>query len=177
MDTIVAQTAAAAWTQTAAVVTPEDTATASATPVPSETLTQTPSPSPTFVFKLATLSPTPKPNSTAAAAGLECKPTGQTPGDGTVYGPRDRFTATWVIQNTGDVRWDSSDIDFEYFSGAKTYVGTTIYDLPNNVKVGDSVTVSVAMAAPKSAGSYRTVWTLRKGKLDFCHVALQLVVH
>ncbi len=177
VDTIVAQTAAAAWTQTAAVVTAVDTWTPSATPPPSETPTLTPSPSPTFIFKLATRTPTPKPNSTAEAGGLACQLVSQTPADGTIFDPRQKFTATWEIKNTGEVPWDATAVDFEYFSGAKTYTGTTIYDLPNNVAVNHSVTLSVAMAAPKSAGSYRTVWTLRKGKIDFCHVDLQLVVH
>ncbi len=177
VDTIVAQTAAAASTETAAFVTVVDTWTPSATPPPTDTSTPTPSLTPTFIFLLASPTRTPRPNSTEGVAGLSCELVGQTPADGSIFDPREQFSAAWTIKNTGVGSWDSTSIDFEYFSGAKTYVGTTAYDLPNDVPVNKSVTISVAMKAPKGAGSYRTVWTLRRGKVDFCHVSLQLNVH
>ena len=119
VDTIVARTAAAASTQTAAKVTLVPTGTASATPPPSETPTPTLSPSPTFVFVLPTLTPTKKPTATSesSTAGFGCQLLSQSPPDGSKFAAKDNFKVTWKIKNTGLAKWDAATVDFAYFSG------------------------------------------------------------
>jgi len=175
VDTIVAQTAAAASTQTAANAPP--TSPASSTPPPSNTPTPTPSPTPTFFFVLASLTPTRRPTSTSeTVAGFGCQLVSQSPADGSHFAKKQNFKATWKIKNTGKEPWDSGSVDFTYLSGSKMFVGSQAYDLPDSVGVDGSVSLSVPMAAPKNSGEFRTVWTLRQGKADFCHVDLQIVV-
>lgn len=178
VDTIVALTAAAAWTQTAANISVVPTWTASATPEPTDTPTPTLSPTPTFIFILATLTPTHEPTATGqvSSSGMGCQLTSQTPSDGTHYPAKQNFKVTWTIKNTGLDTWDSTNVDFEYLSGTKMFTGASVYDLPNNIAVNKSVSLSVPMAAPKAPGSYRTVWTLRQGHDDFCHVDLRILV-
>jgi hypothetical protein len=178
VDTIVARTAAAASTQTAAKVTLVPTGTASATPPPSETPTPTPSPSPTFVFVLPTLTPTKKPTATSesSTAGFGCQLLSQSPPDGAKFAAKENFKVTWKIKNTGLAKWDAGTVDFAYFSGTKMFTGAQFYDLPKDVGIDGSITLSVPMAAPRNSGSFKTVWALKRGKSDFCHVDLQIVV-
>ncbi len=178
VDTIVAQTAAAAWTQTAANITVIPTWTATDTPVPTDTPTPTLSPTQTFIFVLASLTPTRKPTATnqATISGFGCELLSQSPEDGTHFAAKKSFNVSWTIKNTGDNPWDSGSVDFEYLSGTKMFTGTSIYDLPNDVDVNAKVKLTVPMAAPKNPGDYRTVWTLRLGKNDFCHVDLRILV-
>lgn len=178
VDTIVAQTAAAAWTLTAANITVVPTWTASATPVPSDTPTITPSPTPTFIFLLASKTPTRNPTSTAEAAsgGFGCQLQSQAPTDGSHFSPRENFKASWTLKNTGQNPWDSTAVDFEYLSGAELFTGASIYDLPKDVDTGGTVKLTVPMSAPNKPGNYKSVWTLRKGRNDFCHVDLSIIV-
>lgn len=178
VDTIVAQTAAAAWTQTAAHITVVPTSTASVTPVPSDTPTITPSATPTFIFVLASQTPTRKPTSTLSAitGGLGCQLQNQAPTDGTHFSPKENFKAVWTVANTGQDTWDSTSMDFEYLSGAKLFTGASIYDLSKDVPTGASIKFSVPMVAPNKPGTYTTAWTLRQGKNDFCHVDLSIIV-
>lgn len=177
VNTIVAETAAAAATQTAANITVVPTWTPSLTPEPTRTPSLTPSLTPTFIFRLATRTPTRRPTSTAGStSGLACQLVSQSPDDGARFDAKENFTATWKVKNTGDATWDSNSVDFAFLSGTKMYRAAAVYDLPSSVAVGDPITLSVPMAAPKNSGSYRTVWTLRQGNDDFCHVDLRIVV-
>ncbi len=177
VDTIVALTAAAAYTQTAANVTVVPTMTSTLTPTATHTPTPTLSPTPTFIFILASLTPTRQPTATGqVSGGYGCQLTSQTPANGTHYSPKKNFTVKWTLKNIGQNDWDQTVVDFEFLSGAKMFTGASIYDLPNNVVVGKSVTLSVPMAAPKADGTYNSVWSLKQGKNDFCHVNIRIIV-
>lgn len=182
LNTIVAQTAAAAWTQTAAGITQVSTHTPTMTLPPANTATTlpvgtptplvTPGPSPTFRFVLPTLAPT----SNDIGTTLDCQLVSRTPDVDAHFSPKQLFQAAWIVRNTSSRAWDPNGVDFEFFSGAKIYTGPAIYDLSGGVAIGELITLSVTMAAPKSAGTYRTVWTLKQGKDDFCHLDLRIVV-
>ena len=79
------------------------------------------------------------------------------------------------MKNTGSSTWDSESVDFAYSSGAKIHK-KQFYDLPSDVPVGQALTLSVSMQAPTAAGTYYTVWSLRRGETIFCHVNLTIVV-
>lgn len=177
VDTIVAMTAAAAYTQTAANITVVPTMTSTFTPTTTDTPTPTLSPTPTFIFILASLTPTRQPTATGqASGGYGCQLTAQTPANGTHFAPKKTFGVKWTIKNTGENDWDSTNVDFEYLSGQKMFTGAAIYDLPNSIAVGKSVTLNVPMAAPKADGTYNSVWSVKQGKNDFCHVNIRIIV-
>ncbi len=171
INTIVAQTAGAAATQTAALVPP--TLTPSATPTASRTPTVTPSLTPTFIFVLSTLSKTPTPG--PASGDLACKLLSQSPEDGATMSKNEGFTVGWKVRNTGASTWDSNAVDFIYLSGTKM-ASSKVVDLPKSVAEGDSITLKVGMNAPSNSGSYKTVWTLRQGKTQFCKLSISIVV-
>ena len=171
LNTVVAQTAGAAATQTAALLTP--TFTPSPTPSPTRAPTQTPSPTPTFLFILSTLSRTPTLG--PASGDLSCALLSQSPDDGASMNKNQSFTVSWKVRNVGSSGWDANAVDFVYLSGTKM-ASARAADLPASVAPGDSVTLKIGMNAPSDSGNYKTVWTLRQGKIEFCRLNIQIVV-
>ncbi len=78
--------------------------------------------------------------------------------DGTVFAPNVPFTKTWRIKNIGSCTWASS-FDIVHVSGDK--MGATIGDLPQRVRPGETVDVSVALTSPGKPGDYRGFWKLK----------------
>ena len=174
VDTIIAQTAHAAATQTALKVTP--TLTPTDTSVPTKTPTVTPSDTPTFLFLLSTFTFTPEPATVAAGAGdYACALTAQTPDDGATIGKKQTFSASWTVRNTGTLTWDANNTDFVYVSGAKL-TSLKVADLPKSVATGETVTLKLTLEAPNQADTYKTVWILHSGKDDFCRLDITIVV-
>jgi len=99
----------------------------------------------------------------------------QTPADGSHFTARESFKVAWKVENTGSQTWDKDSVDFAFSSGTKMYK-KQLYDLPANIPAGEYVTLNVSMAAPKSEGTYHTVWSLRRGQSRFCHVDLTIRV-
>jgi hypothetical protein len=182
VDTVVAATAGAAQTQTAESLSPTPTPTF--TPPPSNTPSLTPTLTPTFRFVLGA-STTPVRTATAVGAatstgsasdgGDGCILLSQTPRDGAHFDPRRSFRVAWEVENTGSSAWDADRVDFVFSSGAEMHKKQR-YDLPSDIRVGDSVTLEVSMAAPNPDGTYFTVWSLRRGSNEFCHVNLTIEV-
>lgn len=171
INVIVAQTAAAAATQTAALLPP--TLTPSVTPLPTKTPTVTPSPTATFLFLLATRTRTPTPG--PASGDYACNLINQSPDDGATMNRNEAFTVSWKVRNTGSATWDSNAVDFIYLSGAKMATVKAI-DLPDSVGPDDTITLKVSMNAPGSDGNYKTVWTLRQGRTEFCRLTINIKV-
>ena len=182
-ETIVAATAGAAQSQTATVI--PLTPTPSWTPLPTHTASLTPTLTPTFHFSLGgSRTPTRPPTSAAATATNTvsasnspdgCVLVSQSPEDGSHIDAKKNFTASWKVENTGSSTWDTDSVDFVYDSGEKMHK-KQLYDLPADVPVDQSVTLSVSMLSPKSDGTYKTVWSLRRGTTNFCHVDLTIRV-
>jgi Ig-like domain from next to BRCA1 gene len=184
VETIVAATAGAAQTQTAALISPTPTSTW--TPLPTHTPSLTPTLTPTFHFVVgATRTPTSiftavhpatATQGSSGSGSLEgCKLLSQTPKDGSHFNPKENFQASWKIENTGSSTWYADSVDFVYTDGTKMYK-KQIVDLPLDIPEGESVTLAVGMVAPKSAGSYFTEWSLRRGQSYFCHVNVSINV-
>jgi hypothetical protein len=179
IETIVAQTAAVAATQTAKEFTP--TLTPTLTPFPTKTPSDTPTATPTFIFLLT--SPTPVPGIvitpataiTPSSNDYECQLTDQTPPNDTTEPANEDFVIIWTVANTGRKTWDSNSVDFVYSSGARIYKSKAA-DLPNSVATGQAVSLKITMTAPKNSGTYRTIWALRRGQNEFCTMSLRIVV-
>ena len=183
-ETIVASTAGAAMTRTALYTTPSPTSTW--TPLPTHTPSLTPTASPTFLFTYGasrTPSRTPVPSSVVASSDTPptsgsldgCILLSQSPEDGSHFSARESFKVAWKVENTGSRVWDRDSVDFAFSTGTEMHK-KRLYDLPANIPVGEYVTLNVSMAAPKSEGTYYTVWSLRRGQDRFCHVDLTIHV-
>jgi hypothetical protein len=172
INTIIAQTANAAATQTFAVL-PTQTLLPTSTRTPTEIPTSTP----TFIFILPTATvPSPTPTLDKKASPYACKILSQTPVNDSGIPPGKVFDTHWQVLNTGSAVWDSNNIDYRYAGGEKMHT-TSIYDLNKSVSPGEEVDVYVNMKAPKDAGTYTTVWAFRVGKAEFCRMKLTIVVN
>jgi Ig-like domain from next to BRCA1 gene len=178
VGTFIALTVNAASTQTAASI---PTWTPSPTITPTEN-TETPSPTPTatVIFIFPTFTPPVIPTLTSSGGGTSsqnysCQLTRTVPAMGSVFNPRDDFDAIWTVRNNGQKNWDRNSVDYVYSSGAKIHK-ISGYDLPENVRTGNSVDLGVDMQAPKDTGTYTTTWTMRAGSKTFCTLTLTIVV-
>ncbi len=171
INLIVAQTAVAAATQTAAFIPP--TLTSTLTPFPSQTPLDTPTVTPTFIFLLPTVTPTLTP--TNASTVFACSLMSQSPQDGTHFAPNQSFTLTWKIRNTGSSNWPQNKVSLEYVSGAQL-TGTTLMALPKGLASGNFFGLAIRMTAPNVAGHYTTNWTLTASGLTFCSLSLEIKV-
>ncbi|RPJ43827.1 MAG: hypothetical protein EHM21_10980, partial [Chloroflexi bacterium] len=134
--------------------TPEIIQAATSTPVPP---TATPTPLPT-----ATETSIP-PTATQTATRLQCNiarfVADVSIPDGTVLAPGDRFSKTWRLQNLGSCPW-TTDYALVFFEG-EAMSGPAGLALPGTVLPGQVIDLSVDLAAPRGAGSYRGYWKLR----------------
>ena len=171
LNTIIAQTAGAAATQTFALQ-PTLTPTATITKTP----TTTPTSTPTFLFVLATPTvPSLTPTLELSSNPYACRLASQEPvNDSVVSGGAD-FAVLWRVLNVGANAWDANSVDYHFFSGAKLHK-ESVYDLPNSVLTGGQIDIIVNMKAPKEADTYTTTWSLRAGKEEFCKLKLTIKV-
>jgi hypothetical protein len=168
---MVAQTAAAAATETAALLPP--TLTRTLTPFPSLTPVNTHTITPTFIFILPTSTLTPAPTNVSNV--YACALISQGPQDGAHFAPHQSFTETWKIRNTGSGNWIQFKVHLVYVSGAQL-TSTTTVDLPRSLASGNFFNIGVKMTAPRVAGPYTTRWTLEAGGQTFCPLSLEIKV-
>ena len=102
---------------------------------------------------------TPPTNTTSA----DCALVSQTPGDGGSYSPNTAFTVTWVLKNTGTNAWVAGEADI-VFQGAINNVrisqGYDVFDIPNTVNPGQTLTLTGNGIAPSASGSYGELWSI-----------------
>jgi hypothetical protein len=78
--------------------------------------------------------------------------------DGTIFAPGEAFTKTWSFQNTGTCAWSAS-YSLSFVSGNAMSGSTTA--LIAAVSSGGQTTVSVALVAPSTTGTYTGYWKLQ----------------
>lgn len=78
--------------------------------------------------------------------------------DGTIFAPGAAFSKTWRIKNSGSCTW-SRNYKLMYYSGELMNAQTSV-NIPWDVYPGDTVDLTVNMAAPAAPGSYRGYWIL-----------------
>ena len=176
LNTMIAQTAGAAATQTALLQPP--TITPTYTPFPTNTPTEIPSPTPTFIFILPTAtvpSDTPTPYVSKSGDTYSCQIVAQSPANNASFASGANFDANWRVENSGSSIWDANSADYRFLSGDKLHK-SNIYDFPKTTAPGEQVDLTVNMKAPKDAGTYSTTWEIRIGKTEFCKMKLTIVV-
>ncbi len=81
--------------------------------------------------------------------------------DGTVLQPEEGFVKTWSLYNTGTCTWTAAyAIDFS--SG--TRMDGVITYMPQEVKSGGVVEISVGLWAPSSPGTYTGYWRMKNAE-------------
>jgi len=171
LNTIIAQTAGAAATQTF-VLQPTPTPTVTITKTPTEVPTSTP----TFLFLVATPTvPSLTPTLEISSSPFACRLASQDPVNNSVIAKDADFSATWRIINIGVNAWDANSVDYHYFEGDKIHKRTG-YDLQDSVPTGGQIDIIASMKAPRQAGTYTTTWSLRTGQGDFCKLTLTIEV-
>lgn len=174
-----ASTIYAALTGTASAI-PTDTPTV--TPTATETPTNTYTPSKTFTntvyyppTPVRTNTPKP-PTATATNSGWSCEVTWQLVENNQEFSPHEAFDGRWKIKNTGSQTWQAIDVDYRYMSGTEMQDGNKVFDLPNDVAPGESITITVDMTAPGTTGHFETFWALARHSDGFCSLPVRINV-
>ena len=176
INTIIAQTANAALTMTAANAPPTTTS----TPTPHNTEPPSPTVTVTFVFILPGLGPTGTATVEEISSGnsnsdYACTLFSTEPLNGTTIAPRADFVATWGVKNIGKKGWFRATMDYKYVSGDKLHEVAS-YDLPKGVDPGKNVFLTVDMATFKDSGTYTTKWALVEDDHFFCPMTITINV-
>jgi len=85
--------------------------------------------------------------------------------DNTSFAPGTSFKKTWRLQNAGRCTW-TSDYDLVFVSG-NAMTNKITFALPQTVKPGETLDLSVDMSAPNSTGSYKGSWMLKNSDGDY----------
>lgn len=128
---------------------PTATATQSPTNTPEPTSTNTPTPTATNPPP----TPTPQPCNWATFVRDVTVP------DNSVMLPGSDFTKTWRLENIGTCNW-TSGYDLVWVDGERMGAPRSV-PLPETVRPGEEVNLSVNMVAPNVPGTYRSHWMLR----------------
>ena len=155
--------------------TPKPTETPSAIPQPTASLAPTvplPLPSATPSPTVLSASPTATPLPPSA---LDCNLVWQSPPNGSVYYPGNKFSVGWKIKNVGTTAWEPGTFRFVYLGGARLAPGYQV-PLSTSVAPGASVVLSVPMRASWHLGVYTTHWGIRQGDAFFCRLTLTIQV-
>jgi len=146
------------------------------TETPGPTGTPTIPPTATFVIKLTP--DTPVPSQTADPddpASWACKMRSQTPKSGTRFDPKERFDMAWQVENFGWAPWEPGTVRAAYYSGSRLHAYDEV-PLRETVATDQWTQIMVPMVAPRSSGSYTTVWALWRGDQEFCRMTVTIVV-
>jgi hypothetical protein len=85
--------------------------------------------------------------------------------DGTAAVPGAVFDKIWRVKNTGTSTW-SSAYTLAWIDGDKMGAAESV-PLPNEVRPGETVDISVKLTAPAKAGTYQTYFRLRNTSGQF----------
>ena len=198
LDAIIANTAAAAQTQTASFFTTIPSSKPTYTPEATETNTMSPSPTETYAVVTETLVPGgfleeggydyqeataygSRKSSNSSPGKLtnqlwNCGIISQTPSLGAEFEPGTTFTATWVIWNNGTETWPKKSVDVVHYSGAYIQTGRKYMDIPAAVAPRSKISISIEFQSPNRPETYSAHWSLKNGNTYFCSMKIFIVV-
>ena len=105
----------------------------------------------------------------------ECKIVEKSPVKGSVIQQGLNIDAFWTVLNTGTKAWPNYGVDFIYMSGLRSE-SRVLRDLSTTVSPGSKITLRVPLTAPKNAGIYNAIWTLKVGNRYFCAMKITFEV-
>jgi len=79
--------------------------------------------------------------------------------DGTVFSPGESFTKTWRVKNIGTCTWTTGYTLI--FNGGSQMGGVSPTLLTGNVSPGETIDISVNLAAPATTGDYLGNWQIQ----------------
>lgn len=79
--------------------------------------------------------------------------------DGTDFSPGESFTKTWTLKNTGYCDWNT-DYKIDFKSGDQMS-GPDAQDITDETDPDESITISIDLVAPSSAGTYTGYWQMQ----------------
>ena len=180
----IANTLAAAKTE--AVQSVYQTLTQAAALTPSATLrppTKTPRPTAnkakTNIAQTATkkAAATKKPTVSPTSGDYKCFITSEKPLSGDSITKGTNFDFKLTIRNDGTETWKPSTVDFIYLSGPKFQKSTNVVKLTADVLPGQSVKLSVDMAANSAKGTQNINWALEHGAGNFfCYAGITITI-
>jgi len=112
---------------------------------------------------LPSLTPAPVPTATLPAGTFaHCASAGlisESPPDRTIFHPGQNFWKTWRLRNNSSCTWTPNYKLI--FWGGERMGGLTQYNLPQTVSPSQTVDLSILLAAPAAAGTYKGEWKLQ----------------
>jgi uncharacterized protein YraI len=108
-----------------------------------------------------------------------CMLVSQSPADGTTVGIGTPFSTTWVLQNTGIVKWDQNEYDITFvgaYGNVYLHTGPDVYDLTTSVEPGMTYNFTVSMLAPFGPGQFGELWQVSYGSQAICQFWVYIVV-
>ena len=78
--------------------------------------------------------------------------------DGTTFSPGAAFTKIWRLKNVGTCTWTTA---YSAVFSSGDAMGATSAPMPKSVAPGETVDISIGLAAPSTNGHYRGYWKLR----------------
>lgn len=134
--------------------------TPSVTPSPTITPTATEAPPTATVQVLdVTSTPTSRPTQPTATDDNAAWAGDVTIPDGTIIKPGSSFVKTWAIRNTGKTTW-TKEFRLMYIDGIMDANQALFVNLPQEVKPGETVNVSVTFISPSELGTHYSYWRL-----------------
>lgn len=124
-----------------------------ALPDPTEVPATTPQPTQPPVASTPAPTPPPKPCNWAQFISDVTVP------DGSLLSVGEDFTKTWQLKNIGTCTW-TTDYELVYVEGER-FGSPHVVALPDEVKPGESIELSLEMEAPQQPGEYQGDWKLR----------------
>ncbi len=113
--------------------------------------------------------PTPVTTPPSGTTSGDCTLVSQTPADGGTFSAGTPLSVTWVLKNTGVNPWLMGEADIA-FQGALNNVrlsqGYDVYDIPQTVNPGQTITITGNGIAPSTAGSYGELWAIIQNTPD-----------
>lgn len=148
--------------------TPTATATFTALP-PTATATLTSVPTPTLILETLTPAATITKAYTNAPCVYSATVVSEDPQDSQEYTAEETFTKTWTLKNSGTCAWDGTSWrltaanapgDTEFTDASSYKMDELSSPKKSVVIVGDSITISLKMHAPKQWGTFTENWQL-----------------
>jgi len=81
--------------------------------------------------------------------------------DGTIFAPNADFKKTWRLKNIGSCSW-TTDYDLVFVEDERMN-GNKAIALPEKIRPGEILNISVNLTSPGQAGNHRGYWMLRSG--------------
>lgn len=101
---------------------------------------------------------------------LDCTPVNNVPRDNTVFHGNDTFDIKWTIKNTG-TRTIPARLDVKYFSGPNMTPGQSPYEIPVDIRPGETHVIDLDGEAPDQLGFHVMTWVV-EGNLCYPYVAI-----